>query len=149
MPRKLAHGVHVYDKNGEVHVFAAGDSPPAALAKQITNPAAWGIDRPVEVVEVDMPPPPLPEPPAEPEPVVVNEPAAAAADAEPVPDVALLDDDTIATVLAGSTELVLSAVEGADLLHIAQLADGEAARPEPRSDLIAGLNAIVDAAVES
>ncbi|MFI6368703.1 hypothetical protein ACIBG0_38980 [Nocardia sp. NPDC050630] len=39
--RKLIAHVHVYDDEGNSHVFGPGDDVPADVAKRITNPDAW------------------------------------------------------------------------------------------------------------
>ena len=42
--RNLVAHVHVYDDEGNPHVFGPGDDVPAELAKRITNPDAWESD---------------------------------------------------------------------------------------------------------
>lgn len=38
---ELRATVHVYDDDGQSHIFGPGDKVPAWAAKKITNPAVW------------------------------------------------------------------------------------------------------------
>lgn len=53
MAKKLTARVHLYREDGSYVVYAPGDSVPAADAKLITNPKAWGEDEPAKTEKSD------------------------------------------------------------------------------------------------